>query len=44
MGKQEANIYEIAKEAGVSIATVSRVMNHSATVSEKSTRRVIPIR
>ncbi len=41
MGKQEANIYEIAKEAGVSIATVSRVMNHSATVSEKSTRRVM---
>lgn len=41
MGKQEANIYEIAKEAGVSIATVSRVMNRSATVSEKSTRRVM---
>lgn len=41
MSKQEANIYEIAKEAGVSIATVSRVMNHSAAVSEKSTRRVL---
>ncbi len=41
MGKQEANIYEIAKEAGVSIATVSRVMNNSAAVSEKSTRRVM---
>ena len=41
MSKQEANIYEIAKEAGVSIATVSRVMNHSAAVSEKSTRRVM---
>lgn len=41
VGKQEANIYEIAKEAGVSIATVSRVMNHSAFVSEKSTRRVM---
>ena len=39
--KQEANIYEIAKEAGVSIATVSRVINHSGTVSEKSTRRVM---
>ena len=41
MSKQEANIYEIAKEAGVSIATVSRVMNRSASVSEKSTRRVM---
>ena len=41
MGKQEANIYEIAKEAGVSIATVSRVMNQSASVSEKSTKRVM---
>lgn len=41
MSKQEANIYEIAKEAGVSIATVSRVMNNSAFVSEKSTRRVM---
>ncbi len=41
MSKQEANIYEIAKEAGVSIATVSRVMNRSASVSEKSTRRVL---
>ncbi len=39
--KQEANIYEIAKEAGVSIATVSRVINHSSTVSEKSTKRVM---
>ena len=39
--KQEANIYEIAKEAGVSIATVSRVMNHSSTVSEKNTQRVL---
>ncbi|MBP3412144.1 MAG: LacI family DNA-binding transcriptional regulator [Oscillospiraceae bacterium] len=41
MSKQEANIYEIAKEAGVSIATVSRVMNRSASVSEKSTKKVM---
>ncbi len=41
MMKQEANIYEIAKEAGVSIATVSRVMNHSGAVSEKSKQRVL---
>ena len=40
MGKQEANIYEIAREAGVSIATVSRVINHSNAVSEKSYRQV----
>lgn len=39
--RQEANIYEIAREAGVSIATVSRVMNHSNTVSEKSTKKVL---
>ena len=36
MGKQEANIYEIAREAGVSIATVSLVIYHSYAVSEKS--------
>ncbi len=41
MRRQETNIYEIAKEAGVSIATVSRVMNHSSTVSDKSTQRVL---
>ena len=41
MKKQEANIYEIAKEAGVSIATVSRVMNNSAAVSKKSKEKVL---
>lgn len=35
-----ATIYDIAKEAGVSIATVSRVFNNSANVSEKSKRKV----
>lgn len=38
--KQEANIYEIAAEAGVSIATVSRVINRNASVSEKSRKKV----
>ena len=40
MGKQEANIYEIAREAGVSIATVSRVINGTVPVSEETRRRV----
>lgn len=41
MKRQEANIYTIAKEAGVSIATVSRVINQSPTVSEKSRKKVL---
>ncbi len=41
MIKHEANIYTIAKEAGVSIATVSRVINKSAVVSEKSRQKVL---
>ena len=34
------NIYEIAELAGVSIATVSRVMNDSPLVSEKTKKKV----
>lgn len=34
------NIYDIAKQAGVSIATVSRVLNDSPKVSEKTRRKV----
>ena len=41
MKRQETNIYSIAKEAGVSIATVSRVINQSASVSEKSRQKVL---
>ncbi len=41
MRNQETNIYDIASEAGVSIATVSRVMNQSAAVSEKSRKKVL---
>lgn len=41
MMKHEANIYAIAREAGVSIATVSRVINNSGSVSEKSRSRVL---
>lgn len=43
MGSQEVNIYEIAKEAGVSIATVSRVINNSSAVSEKKRRLVMDV-
>ena len=34
------NIYTIASEAGVSIATVSRVLNNSPSVSEKTKEKV----
>ena len=34
------NIYDIARMAGVSTATVSRVINHSGKVSEKSRQKV----
>lgn len=38
-----ATIYDIAKKAGVSIATVSRVFNNSANVSEKSKQKVLAV-
>lgn len=41
MTKPEANIYIIAKEAGVSTATVSRVINRSGRVSEQTAKRVL---
>lgn len=37
------NIYDIAEKAGVSIATVSRVINNSGSVSSKTRRRVTDI-
>lgn len=37
------NIYDISKKAGVSIATVSRVMNGSAKVSEKTKEKVLSV-
>jgi LacI family repressor for deo operon, udp, cdd, tsx, nupC, and nupG len=36
-----ANIYEVAKRAGVSTATVSRVLSHPAIVSASTRRRVL---
>lgn len=35
-----ASIHDVARRAGVSIATVSRILNHSATVSEKKVAAV----
>lgn len=37
------NIYNIAEKAGVSIATVSRVLNSSSHVSEKTRQRVLAV-
>lgn len=38
-----ATIYDIAKKAGVSIATVSRVFNNSANVSDKAKKKVLSV-
>lgn len=35
-----ASIYDVAKRAGVSISTVSRILNHSAAVNEKKAAAV----
>lgn len=37
------NIYDISKKSGVSIATVSRVLNGSARVSEKTRQKVLAV-
>lgn len=40
VGKREVmNIYDIAKEAGVSISTVSRVMNHKGNVNPETRKK-----
>lgn len=38
--KDRVTIYEVAKAAGVSLATVSRVINHQANVTEATKKRV----
>ncbi|HEY2492998.1 MAG TPA: LacI family DNA-binding transcriptional regulator [Paenibacillus sp.] len=35
-----ASIYDVAKEAGVSVATVSKVINHYSDVSDKTREKV----
>lgn len=40
VGKKLANIQEVAKQARVSVATVSRVLNGQNTVSEKTRKKV----
>ena len=36
----EKTIYDVAKEAGVSIATVSKVINEKGRISEKTSKHV----
>jgi LacI family transcriptional regulator len=40
-GRQRPSVYEVAERAGVSIATVSRVLRGSAPVAEDTRRRVL---
>ena len=37
------NIYDVSKHAGVSIATVSRVLNGNPNVSEKTRNKVLNV-
>ena len=37
------NIYEVSKHAGVSIATVSRVLNGNPNVSERTREKVLRV-
>jgi LacI family repressor for deo operon, udp, cdd, tsx, nupC, and nupG len=41
--KGKVTIYDIAKEAGVSTATISRVINHSPSVDYETRRRIIEL-
>ena len=40
-GRTQVTIREIAKEAGVSLGTVSHVLNRTASVSEEKSRAVL---
>ncbi|MBO7531725.1 MAG: LacI family DNA-binding transcriptional regulator, partial [Lachnospiraceae bacterium] len=41
MKESNLTIYDISEKAGVSIATVSRVLNNSGSVSEKTRKKVM---
>lgn len=41
--ESDMNIYDVSKKAGVSIATVSRVLNGNAKVSSKPKIRFLPL-
>lgn len=41
--KKQMTIYEVAKESGVSVTTVSRVLNDSPLVSEKTRKKVLDV-
>ena len=41
--KERVTIYEVAKASGVSLATVSRVMNGSGTVREDTKKKVMSV-
>ena len=41
--EKQHTIYDISKKAGVSIATVSRVLNDSPKVSQKTRERVLAV-
>lgn len=43
MGKNKVNIYDVAKKAGVGIGTVSRVLNDSNKVREKTRKKVLKV-
>ena len=40
---KKATIYDVAREAGVSLATVSRVINGSSVVREKTKEKVMRV-
>ena len=43
MDKQTITIYDVAREAGVSMATVSRVVNGNPNVKPTTRKKVLPM-
>ena len=43
MAKNKINIYDVAEKAGVGIGTVSRVLNKSNKVKEKTRAKVLKV-